>query len=212
MKIIAFEYGKTEITERMAFQDGRADVKLPIALLFFMIEAEDKKILVDVGCDTMPGFVLYEHKSPPEVLKMYGVSPDEITDIIITHSHHDHIDAIRHYPDARVYIHESETSDMIKGFNVSTFSDSLEIAEGVTAVYIGGHSEGSSIFMVGEYVLCGDECYTMENLINNKPTGSSFCLEKSIAFVNEYRKSKYKPILFHDPELVGSIKYKIIEQ
>ena len=60
MKLIAFQYGKTEITGRMGFVGGNPDVKLPISLMFFLIETGDKKILADVGCDTMPGFVLYE--------------------------------------------------------------------------------------------------------------------------------------------------------
>ena len=56
MRLIAFNYGTTEITGNMAFQAGDKSVKIPIALLFFLIEDGDRKILVDVGCDTMPGF------------------------------------------------------------------------------------------------------------------------------------------------------------
>ena len=44
MRLIAFKYGATEITERMAFQDGSEDVKLPVSLLFFLIEHKNKKI------------------------------------------------------------------------------------------------------------------------------------------------------------------------
>ena len=52
MRLVAFKYGTTEITERMAFQDGDENIKLPIALLFFLIEYKNRKILIDVGCDT----------------------------------------------------------------------------------------------------------------------------------------------------------------
>ena len=74
MKLTAFQYGKTEITEAMAFQNGNADVKIPISLMFFLIETEDKKILADVGCDTMPGFRLFEFQKPVDVLKSYGIA------------------------------------------------------------------------------------------------------------------------------------------
>ena len=38
MKVIAFKYGDTEITERMVFQDGNENIKVPVALLFFLIK------------------------------------------------------------------------------------------------------------------------------------------------------------------------------
>ena len=77
MRLIAFKYGATEITEQMAFQGGSENIKLPIALLFFLIEYENKKILIDVGCDTMPGFELIEFENPVKVLETYGVKRSE---------------------------------------------------------------------------------------------------------------------------------------
>ena len=62
MKLTAFQYGKTDLTLRAVFQDGKEEEKIPISLLFFLIETENRKILVDVGCDTMPGFELFEFK------------------------------------------------------------------------------------------------------------------------------------------------------
>ena len=177
MKVIAFKYGDTEITERMVFQDGNENIKVPVALLFFLIEYENKKILIDVGCDTMPGFELFQHKNPVEVLEDYGVKPNEITDVIITHSHHDHIDALYNYTQATVHLHEKELqpagSYITDEKQVSTFDECRKILDKVEIRHIGGHSAGSSVVLVdcGEYtyVLCGDECYTKENLINCKP-------------------------------------------
>lgn len=93
----------------MAFKDGNEKIKLPIALLFFLIEYQDKKILIDVGCDKM-------------------------------------------------------------------LFDNVEIK------HIGGHSPGSCIVLIRmnekNYVLCGDECYTVQNLLQKKPTWSSYCAKK----------------------------------
>lgn len=218
MKLTAFQYGKTEITEAMAFQNGNADVKIPISLMFFLIETEDKKILADVGCDTMPGFRLFEFQKPVDVLKSYGISPDEITDVIITHSHHDHIDCIWYYPQANVYIHEQEmesAEDYLKNNkNIHTFRDSVTVDKNIKVMQIGGHSAGSSIIIVtapeGEYVLCGDECYTVANLTEQKPTGCSCCLEKSVEFVKKYSNPKYHALLFHNPDTVDKIGFKTI--
>lgn len=218
MKLTAFKYGVTEITERMAFGDGNENIKLPIALLFFLIEIEDKKILVDVGCDTMPGFDLKEFKPPAEVLESYGIKRDEITDIIITHSHHDHIDAIRHYCNANIYLHKNELHGanpyLTETSRVIVIEGDKIIFKNIQFKFVGGHSPGSGIVLIKgndkTYTLCGDECYTKENLSLGKPTGSSFNLKNSENFVNEYRKDLYIPILFHDPELVPEIGYKTI--
>ena len=215
MKLTAFEYGKTEINEKMAFPDGNPEIKLPIALLFFMIEEKDKKILVDVGCDTMPGFPLYEFEKPAEIMKKGGVKPEDITHILLSHSHHDHIDALRYYKKAKVYIQENE-KEAAKGYiddasRLHTFKDQIKITDNIIMKHIGGHSPGSSIIILnGNYILCGDECYVKENFSDNIPTGSSYCIEKSREFIKEYRKDFYTKILFHDPDIVGELGNKVI--
>ena len=92
--------------------------------------------------------------------------------------------------------------------------EDFEIIDNVCVKVIGGHSKGSSVVLVKsdekEYVLCGDECYTKENLANKIPTGSSISPEKSRKFVEEYRKEKYIPIIFHDPDIVPEIGFKVL--
>ena len=218
MKLTAFKYGVTEITESMAFQKGNEKTKIPIGLLFFLIEAQGKKILVDVGCDTMPGFDLFEFQKPVEVLETYGVNRTEITDVIITHAHHDHIDALRYYPQATVHLHRNELKDaekyLLDHSKICVIDEDKIIVDNVEFKYIGGHSAGSGVVLIKKdaknYVLCGDECYTIENLIYKKPTGCSCCLAKSELFVAKYGKDSYIPIIFHDIDLVPDIGYRTL--
>lgn len=220
MKLTAFRYGTTEITEKMAFQDGNENIKLPISLLFFLIEDGDRKILIDVGCDTMPGFELFEFEFPVEVLETYGVKRTEITDVILTHSHHDHIDAVYNYPQANIHLQEQEMKaarEYLHGLtHISTFDEGKKILDNIEVKHIGGHSAGSSIVLVkcGEsiYVFCGDECYTKENLLERKVTGCSVCIEKSKNFIDEYSKEKYVSILFHDPDILSEIGFKVLHE
>ncbi len=217
MRLIAFKYGTTEITEKMAFQDGNENIKLPIALLFFLIEYENKKILIDVGCDTMPGFELFEFEMPVNVLETYGVKRTEITDVIITHSHHDHIDAVYNYPQADIHIQKTEMGFAEKYLRnmkqISTFIESEKILDNIEIKRIGGHTAGSSVVLVNfgkhTYVFCGDECYTKDNLLKRKVTGCSVCLENSKYFIEEYVKEKYIPVLFHDPDILSEIGFKV---
>ena len=36
------------------------------------------------------------------------------------------------------------------------------------------------------------------------PTGNSYCLEKSQAFVDNYGNGEYKPLLFHSPDILSN--------
>ncbi len=219
MKLTAFEYGTTEITEKMAFPGGDPQKKIPIALLFFLVEEGARKLLIDVGCDTMPGYPLYTFQSPVAVLEQYGVRREEITDVFLTHSHHDHADALRYYPQATVHLHQAALERAKKylptAAKLQLFDEEYRFSKRVCFRHIGGHSDGSSIALIAAeetYVLCGDECYTAENLSRGVPTGSGVDLEKSAAFVAEYRKKEYRPILFHDPDLIGAIGHKKITE
>ena len=218
MRMTAFRYGKTEITQRMAFQNGDDNVKIPIGLLFFLIEEDNRKILVDAGCDTMPGFELFEFEEPVRVLESYGVGREEITDVIITHAHHDHIDAVYNYTEATVYVHRKEFESGKKYLknskNVAVFDNDKKITDNTQIKYVGGHSYGSCVVHVcaGEktYVLCGDECYTKENIEKNILTGCSVSLENSQKFIDEFKNESYIPIIFHDSELVTEIGFRVL--
>lgn len=213
LKITVIKYGETDIHEKMAFQDGNPEIKIPIDLLFFLIETKDKKILVDAGCDTMPGFTLKKFKKPVDVLESSGVLRDKITDVLVTHAHHDHIDGVRYYKNARVILHKDEMvraeKYLSENTKIVTFEDEYKITDDIKIKHIGGHSAGSSIVLVDtdaeKLVLCGDECYLRENLVKQMPTGSSVNVKKSTDFVNEYRKKCYRTILFHEPGLIDNI-------
>lgn len=212
MRLTALQYGTTRITEDMAFPGGDPEKELPIALLFFLIEAGSQRILVDTGCDTMPGFPLYTFEPPLQTLSRLGLSPADITDVILTHAHGDHAGCARHYPQACFWLQEEalEAAGKYLPPNGQTriFGEQAAPAPGVVIRHIGGHAKGSCIVELGSTVLCGDECYTRENLTRGIPTGSSRDPEKSAEFIQKYRMPNYRTILFHDPNLVGHLGSK----
>ena len=213
MKLTALQYGTTRITESMAFPGGDKEKDIPIALLFFLIEQDDRRILVDTGCDTMPGFPLYTHEKPVETLARLGLNPGDITDVILTHAHGDHAGCAGYYTNARFWLQEEALEAARKYLPdnacLALFTDSAEPVAGVKILYIGGHAKGSCIVELDNgMVLCGDECYTRENITHQIPTASSRDPEKSAAFVEEY--ANRNTVLFHDPHLVGAIGTKIL--
>ena len=210
--LTAIKYGETTLAMHMAFAD-RAGVeeRIPISLLVFLIEMGEKRILVDAGCDTMPGYDVKDHISPAEALRRYGVAPEEITDVILTHAHHDHIEAVHYFKNATVYISAGQyEAAQRRGFipadmKVVVFEKELSLG-GVRALVWGGHANGSAIVTLShggrEYVISGDECYTRTCLTECRPTGNAKNAERALAFVKTFADPRYTVLIAHDPEIL----------
>lgn len=52
----AIKYGETVLAEDLIFEGGRPDKCRPISLTIYLLITTSRIILVDAGCDTMPGF------------------------------------------------------------------------------------------------------------------------------------------------------------
>ncbi len=206
MNLYCLKYAETTLPENMIFSGGDKGKKLPITFAVYLIKLKDRNILVDAGCDTMPGFVMKKHYSPSFVVRQADVTADEITDVIITHSHHDHIEGLKHFKNATVHIQKNEYESGKKYLSdsgsVNVFEGVYEIADGIRIVEIGGHAKGSCVVEIkGDgviVVLAGDECYTSWNIQNKIGTGASLNREKSNGFVQKYSDEKYIVHTCHD--------------
>lgn len=219
MKITVLKYGESIFEENNMFRGGRPDVKLPISFVFYLIETENKKILVDVGCDDGAGFEMSIFQKPILVLEEYGLKASDITDVVITHAHHDHIAAIETYTNAVIHIQKKEyevgKKHIPAGFKVHTFDDEFLLCDGVIVRNIGGHSYGSSIVICQSngknYIFCGDECYVKACFDRQIPTGASYRPAVSERFIKEYSGTSDVPLLFHDPNILKEmIGYEVI--
>lgn len=209
LSLFCLKYAESTLPESMVFIGGDGDKKLPIAFAIYLIRIGNRNILVDAGCDTMPGFEMRKFYSPSFVVRWADVSADEITDVIITHSHHDHIEGLKHFKNATVHIQKDEMVSgkgyIPEGFSVNVFEDKREIADGVKIVRIGGHSKGSCVVEIETdvltVVLAGDECYSNANIKEKIPTGAYFNKEKAVGFVEKYSDKRYNVLTSHDISL-----------
>ena len=96
--------------------------RVDLALRLMLIEQSDKKIVIDTGIGDYHDekfnqrFDVRCHKSPlEETLDDAGVHPEEITDLIVTHLHFDHVGGIGKlenesfvplFKNARVHLHK----------------------------------------------------------------------------------------------------------
>ena len=206
LEIIPIEYGKSILPESMIFQGGAEDKFRPIVFMIYLIKTEKQLILVDAGCETMPGFDMRDFIGPVKALEKIDIKPEDITDVIITHAHHDHIECVSRFKNAVIYIqrdeYESGKGYLAEGMNIKLFDDEIQVSDSVKAVKIGGHSKGSCIVEVTDdkktYIISGDECYLRECLDKKIPTGTSYCPEKSRKFIEKYSSGEYTVLLCHD--------------
>ena len=206
MKITSLDYAKSTLPESMIFPFGEKNKSRDIAFKVFLIKENEKLILVDAGCETMPGFDMKDFIGPVTALKNIGISPKEITDVIITHAHHDHIECVKYFENAVIHIQKDEfeygKTYIPSKFNLNLFDNEFYITKNVKVINIGGHSIGSCIVEIYKdkkiYVVSGDECYLRENLTQKIPTGSSFNKQKSEQFILKYSDTKYEVLLCHD--------------
>ena len=205
-KIIPVEYGKSVLPESMIFINGDENKFREIVFKVYLIKTSQKLILVDAGCETMPGFVMRDFIGTVQALKNIDIAPDEITDVLITHSHHDHIECVKYFKNAVIHIQSDEYENgkryIPDDFNVNVFENEFSVCENVKIVKIGGHSKGSCIVEIKNddktYIISGDECYLRECLTEKIPTGSSFNQNASREFVEKYSDSKYTVLLCHE--------------
>lgn len=206
MKITCLKYAQSVYGIQHIFRDAPKGELLPISFCIFLIETGNQKILVDAGCDECGGFEFKPFRSIRCLLNDLNLDYEDITDVIITHSHYDHIALVKCFENATVYIQTDEyingKSFIPKDLKVTTFDNEYKFENGIVIKKIGGHSTGSSVVIVDNYVFCGDECYSLDNLKKNILTGASVNLKNSSAFLNEYSKSKYTPLLSHDSNIL----------
>jgi glyoxylase-like metal-dependent hydrolase (beta-lactamase superfamily II) len=87
------------------------DEKIDTIYAFWLIRGGGRNILFDSGFHRDRWFKLWTVKDylrPDEAVRLAGVKPEEITDVVISHAHWDHMGGIDLFPKATVWIQREE--------------------------------------------------------------------------------------------------------
>ena len=98
-------------------EDGRVD--LPFS--FMLARRDDRVVLIDCGFMQDEGsfsqkFGVPTWISPVRLLEAMDIAADEVTDIVLTHCHFDHMGAVGEFPNATLHIQKSELLSWYEAF------------------------------------------------------------------------------------------------
>ncbi|MEA2177190.1 MAG: hypothetical protein QOG77_487 [Solirubrobacteraceae bacterium] len=215
---------------------GEPDGEQVMDYFFYVLRGGGRTIVVDCGFDPVAGArrgrtCLTE---PVEALRLLGIEAATVETMLISHLHYDHIGNLDAFENARFLVPERELSFWTKPVarydqfwhhveeaeiarvaaaaeagRVDTYGGETEIAPGLTAVEVGGHSPGQQILLVdtasGRLVLTSDAVHLYEELEQARPFGVLADLEEMYLGFETIKRLGAQPgttvVPGHDPEV-----------
>lgn len=84
----------------------------PLDYFIWVAKRSDRAFLIDTGMsEKTSGERKVEYlRAPPEAIRLLGLEPESVEDIVLTHLHFDHAGMLDRYPKARLHIQDAEMS------------------------------------------------------------------------------------------------------
>jgi len=201
---------------------------MDIAMMLWALRAADGHIvLVDAGF-YRPEFIdrwkPVGYTRPDRALAPVGIAAEDVTDLVLTHVHWDHLDGADLFPRARIWIQREEyehhlapdgsvldraidpaDAEMLAGLKAAgrvelIDGDGQEILPGITGYTGGRHTWASQYLGVrtdgGTVVVASDNCYLYENLERRAPIAQTLDAASNLEAQDRMRH------LASDPRLV----------
>ncbi|PWU03756.1 MAG: hydrolase glyoxylase [Bacteroidetes bacterium] len=212
--------------------DAPAGENVNAVFSIWLIKGNGKNILVDAGfLNDIPeakDFSVVRYIRPDSAIIRFGLQPADISDIILTHPHWDHIDGVSLFPNAQVWMQKDDYNYFVgsawqKGGNKGGFNerdvrmmldlnlggrlhlvdgDSKELLPGIT-VYTGSrHTYNSEYVLVktgnNKVVLASDNAYTYYNIDHLKSAPPNSTFDTA-GYVKQLQRMK---TLVSDPKYI----------
>lgn len=171
------------------------DPTAPLVLDFFcwVLRCGDEVIVVDTGIDPEKG-AMNGHRqvmSPPDGWAALGIDPAQVTTVVLTHAHYDHLGYLDALPNARFFMQAEEMAyvtgpwmektafrhaynadeiarlvHLLHGGRLHLHGRDFDVADGISAHWVGGHCAGQEILRIrtgrGWVVLASDALHYYE--------------------------------------------------
>jgi len=180
------------------------DEKIDTIYALWLIRGGGRNILFDSGFHRQRWFqewTIKDYLQPDEAVRLAGVKPEEVTDVVISHAHWDHMGGIDLFPRANVWIQKEEfryytgdawqpggdhggidPDDVQQLVRLNTEGrlrlvdgDNVELFPGIRAYTGARHTFASQYLRVDgtpPFVLASDSVYLYRNLAEHKPSAT----------------------------------------
>jgi glyoxylase-like metal-dependent hydrolase (beta-lactamase superfamily II) len=180
------------------------DEKIDTVYALWLIRGGGRNILFDSGFHRQRWFkewTIKDYLRPDEAVRLAGVKPEDITDVVISHAHWDHMGGIDLFPHANIWIQKQEfryytaeawqpggdhggidPDDVQQLVRLNTEGrlrlvdgDDVEIFPGIRAYTGARHTFASQYLRVDgnpSFVLASDNVYLYRNLAEHKPSAT----------------------------------------
>src|SRR5665213_495467 len=169
------------------------DAPIEMDYFFWIVKNAERTIVVDTGFSSHGGGVRGRTSLADvgELFEYYGVDVGESPHVVLTHGHYDHIGNVGLFPTSKFFMaseefafwsshnaqramfHHSVEDDEIEQLRhvanegrMVLFEDRIDVAPGVEAIVVGGHTPGQCIVMVktneGPVLLASDAIHYYE--------------------------------------------------
>lgn len=197
--------------------------KVDGAFIIWLIRSSGRNILLNSGFHRekwMTYMPMTEYMRPDEAVKIAGVMPGEITDIVISHAHWDHMGGIDLFPKATVWIQKEEfryytgeawqaggqhggidPEDVQELVRLNTEGrirlvdgDNVEIFPGIRAYTGARHTYASQYLRVDgspPLVLASDNCHLYRNLAEHKASATFSDADQPANIKNQARMIEF---------------------
>ncbi len=230
-RIYPLRNGMLKIGGHHAFLGGNEEETFDYALYVFLILGGERPMLVDAGLNDVAEMnrgaakVLREPitQRPEETvraqLSKFGLTPEDIGHVFITHLHFDHVDGLTDLTNAKVYVGKKEWElgsawghgGIVAAFNRNpqwkrrlVLVEDQQILPGIESFWIGGHTLGSTAYAVntahGKVALTGDTVSLLANIEKNIPVGVCMNQEECAAGMKKIRERADIVLPSHDPD------------
>jgi glyoxylase-like metal-dependent hydrolase (beta-lactamase superfamily II) len=212
---------------------GEPDRAMTMDYFFWVLRGPEETILVDTGWDPEVAAARGRelHISPAEAMERLGVRAETVSRVVLTHLHWDHTGNLDRFPDAELVVQErelefwgspmgrrlqfsahAEQSDLDQVLEadrdgrVRRLGGDAELAPGLEARLVGGHSPGQTILLVeteaGPVVLASDAIHYYEEMERDWPCSLLVDVAETYAgyeLLRELEAGGRKIVAGHDP-------------
>jgi glyoxylase-like metal-dependent hydrolase (beta-lactamase superfamily II) len=202
--------------------------KIDIAMIYWLVRGGGHTVLVDSGFyrpQFFRTFKVQDFHTPTETLARIGLSPADVTDVVLTHMHWDHADGMDLFPKAHIWLQKEEYSyytgqawqttathggidpeDVLALVKLNLAGrlsfidgDDQSIFPGIRCYTGGKHTWASQFVAVptasGTVVLASDNMYLYENLSTHRPIAQTLDSESNLRAQDRMRTIASDPRL-----------------